>query len=157
DIRGELVGFGAARARLFRFAAYFLVTFRERRLDRSGEEIPEYAEKQEHVHELEDPHGSAEKLLGLVMLALAVLRKCDHRHDQQQKQDGDTAHHTGLPRMRSAARRASDSDSFLIFSRASVVARARLASASLTKLFASRLVRSMTEPRCAAASARNRS
>src|SRR6185436_7752081 len=71
----------------------------------------------------------------------------EHEDDDQEK----PADHTALPRRRSAARRASESDSRTIFSRASFTSCWRSASASETIVFASPLARSRTCWRCAPA------
>src|SRR5207244_1714430 len=86
-------------------------------------------------------------------------RRATHnrRDRQQQENQNRLAHQTALPRIRSAARRASDSESRTIFSRAPATSRVSCVSASEINLSASAPVRSSSEERCADASERKRS
>src|SRR4051812_28985909 len=133
----QMIGFRATIARFDRGGADRFGSRSERTADRTLQRPDQYAEEEEHVGELPDPHRKAEKLqlaarafafmralmrdlLGSVSHVVRLLRFLTGRgdRDQKNKDEEKRAFHTGLPRMRSAAIRASDSDSVLMRSRA---------------------------------------
>src|SRR5262249_43643234 len=89
---------------------------------------------------------------------IALLRRQQHGRNEEKQEDGEDetgAHQTAHPRMRSAARRASDSASRTTLSRASFTSAARRADASATCCCACACVRETSSLRNVAASARN--
>src|SRR5688572_3445999 len=96
--------------------------------------------------------GRVERIGGL-----RVIRQRESRDENDGHQSQKARHHTALPRIRSTARRASESDSPLIFSRASATSPLKVLSAAATMVFASAWVFSTLAARWAAASERYRS
>src|SRR4051794_20542753 len=177
DVGRELVGFRATLARFRGCAANLLAPRGKGVLHRSADQPAEETEEDQHVGELEDPAGDAEiGLRRLVAFAVRFARmrdfvrgffaavrhivrvllreeRCDGKQENEEEEQL-ARHHTALPRIRSAASRASDSDSRTIVSRAAWTSASRCLSASLTIAFASVLVFSIIVWRCAAASPR---
>src|SRR5712691_6199979 len=179
NVGGQLIRFRAALACFLRLLLDAIVTCRQRELHRSADQPAEKGPERDHVGQLPDPRRKPEELRTFVRPTevLARMRSfgtdffgpvrncvrrlrlrflCDRdRRDEYHQQRDDRQPHSGLPRMRSAARRASDSASRTIFSRTSFTSRFRRASASEISVLASLVVRSTSDARCVPASARN--
>src|SRR5438445_10448264 len=176
DVGGHLIRFGAPFARLFRLVLHMLVARGQRVLERLADAVNQHAEERHHVHEFPDPRRDAEEfgafVLGAVLgIGTRSLGRCFLRAvrdrvwrlrllpesgcAERDAQRSDERPHNGLPRIRSAARRASDSASRTILSRASFTSRLSRFSASAMSFLASAVVRSTSDCRCAPASDRN--
>src|ERR1043165_1507150 len=148
----DLIRLLPPRLRFFSGALNALMTLGERAGDRTFQEVAEQTDEEQHVRQLPDPRGKAEELRLFGVAAVLLVRMRDfvrsllaamrdvgrirfrgvppHRQAQEKKQKERAAHQISLPRICRAARRASDSASVTIRSRAAFTSSFSFASAS---------------------------